>query len=142
MIELNKLLKISFKNRARVGRGDGSGWGTTAGRGTKGQKSRSGGAKGPYFEGGQMPLIRRIPKRGFSARHKRDKIVNLEKLNIYNENDVVDIESLYKMGLVSKRNASVKIVSDGDITKKLRLIGVKVSAFARKKLIAVDCEID
>ncbi len=142
MIELNKLLKISFKNRTRVGRGDGSGWGTTAGRGTKGQKSRSGGTKGPYFEGGQMPLIRRVPKRGFNSRNKKDTIVSLERLNKYNENDIVNVESLYKIGLISKKNVSVKIVSNGEIKKELKLNGIKVSASAREKLIAANCEVD
>lgn len=142
MIELNKLLKISFKNRTRVGRGDGSGSGTTAGRGTKGQKSRSGGTKGPYFEGGQMPLIRRVPKRGFNSRNKKDTIVSLERLNKYNENDIVNIESLYKIGLISKKNVSVKIVSNGEIKKILKLNGIKVSASAREKLIAANCEVD
>ena len=111
----------------RVGRGHGSGNGKTAGRGQKGQKSRSGGKVRVGFEGGQMPLYRRLPKRGFTNRNtKLVAYVNVEKLNKFEDGAVVDIQTLVEAGAVKNRFA-VKILGNGDLTKKLT---VKANAFS------------
>ena len=129
-IELYELKppKNSVRKKKRVGRGPGSGKGKTAGRGIKGQKSRSGGAKGPYFEGGQMPLTRRMPKRGFNHKKKVEyEIVNLGKLNKFEENQEITPELLKKTGLIKK--GPVKILSNGGIEKPLT---IKAHAFSKK----------
>ena len=111
----------------RVGRGHGSGNGKTAGRGQKGQKSRSGGKVRVGFEGGQMPLYRRLPKRGFTNRNtKLVAYVNVEKLNKFEDGAVVDIQTLVEAGAVKNRFDAVKILGNGDLTKKLT---VKANAF-------------
>lgn len=112
----------------RVGRGHGSGNGKTAGRGQKGQKSRSGGKVRVGFEGGQMPLYRRLPKRGFTNRNtKLVAYVNVEKLNKFEDGAVVDIQTLVEAGAVKNRFDAVKILGNGDLTKKLT---VKANAFS------------
>ena len=111
----------------RVGRGHGSGNGKTAGKGHKGQKARSG-APRPGFEGGQMPLYRRLPKRGFTNRNtKLVAYVNIEKLNKFEDGAVVDIQTLVEAGAVKNRFDAVKILGNGDLTKKLT---VKANAFS------------
>jgi len=128
-IELYELKppKNSVKKRKRVGRGTGSGRGKTAGRGTKGQKSRSGGTKGPYFEGGQMPLVRRIPKRGFNHPKKIEyEIVNLSALEKFPGNQEITPEFLKKQGLIKR--GPVKILGNGGITKAFI---IKANAFSR-----------
>ncbi len=143
MLTLNNLSKTVYKNKKRIGRGDSSGWGTTAGRGTKGQKSRSGGAKGPYFEGGQMPLIRRVPKRGFKSLNRTEfEIVSLSGLDRkFNDGDLVDRQSIYKAGLISSRRSAIKILANGTINKKLRIDNIPMSSAAKEQLIAAGCEI-
>jgi len=129
-IELHQLKppKNSIKKPRRVGRGTGSGRGKTAGRGTKGQKSRSGGAKGPYFEGGQMPLIRRIPKRGFNHPGKiKYEIVNVSALEKFADNQEINPNFLKEQGLIKK--GPVKILGNGSINKPLI---IKANAFSRK----------
>jgi len=125
------------KKRRRVGRGQGSGLGTTAGRGNKGQQSRSGGKTYPGFEGGQMPLYRRLPHRGFTnTSFKKDwQVVNLEQVEAkYSAGEVVDGVSLLQKRLVKKAEGLVKILGDGSITKALTFQVDKVSASARAKI--------
>jgi large subunit ribosomal protein L15 len=124
------------KRKRIVGRGQGSGLGTTAGRGNKGQQSRSGGKTYPGFEGGQMPLYRRIPHRGFTNIFKKEwQIVNLEQVEAkYQAGEIVDGASLLVKGLVKKANALVKILADGDLTKALTFQVDKVSGAAKAKI--------
>ena len=118
----------SKKAPKRVGRGTGSGLGRNAGKGEKGQKARSGGGVRPGFEGGQMPLYRRLPKRGFTNRNtKLVAYVNVEKLNKFEDGAVVDIQTLVEAGAVKNRFDAVKILGNGDLTKKLT---VKANAFS------------
>lgn len=119
----------SRKGRKRVGRGPGSGWGTTAGRGDNGQNSRSGGGTRPGFEGGQMPLIRRLPKRGFKNPFtKHYNVINLNRLNIFEEGTEVTEDLLLEKQIISKRLDGVKILGNGAIEKALN---VKVSKFSK-----------
>ena len=118
----------STSNGFRRGRGHGSGNGKTAGKGHKGQNARSGGGVRPGFEGGQMPLYRRIPKRGFKCINSKDIVaINVSMLNVFDDGAVVDIAALQSKGLVSNPKDGVKILGNGDITKKLT---VKVNAFS------------
>ena len=111
----------------RRGRGHGSGNGKTAGKGHKGQKARSG-APRPGFEGGQMPLYRRIPKRGFTNRNTKEIIaINVAALNKFEDGAVVTVESLQEIGLINNPKDGVKILGNGELTKKL---DVKVNAFS------------
>jgi large subunit ribosomal protein L15 len=123
--------------RRRVGRGQGSGLGTTAGRGNKGQQSRSGGKTYPGFEGGQMPLYRRLPHRGFdNSMFRKDwQIVNLDRVEAkYAAGEVVDGPSLVAKGLIKKAEGLVKILGDGNVTKALVFQVDKVSAQAKAKI--------
>lgn len=140
-MDLNKLSPTpgSKKNRKRVGRGPGSGLGKTAGRGQKGQKSRSGGNVHPRFEGGQMPLHMRLPKRGFN--NKRFGTV-LAEVNVgqlepkFEAGAVVDIVALQESGVVANVRDGVKLLGNGEITKALTVKVHKVSAGARAKIEA------
>jgi large subunit ribosomal protein L15 len=122
------------RNRRRVGRGQGSGSGCTSGRGNKGQKARSGYGRKLGFEGGQMPLIRRMPKRGFrnGAFHRPYQLVNTGSLNRYKDDDKVDYERLLKDGLVNRKNIYVKLLGKGDLTKKLHMVVDRASKKARE----------
>jgi large subunit ribosomal protein L15 len=135
----------SKRPRKRVGRGDGSGQGGTAGRGEKGQSSRSGSQYRPYFEGGQIPLFRRLPKRGFkSPDHKFYAVLNLDALEAnFEANAVVDFAIVREKGLVGKVNAELKVLARGEITKPLTIKATKFSAAAKSKIEAVGgvCEI-
>ena len=125
------------KKRRRVGRGQSSGLGTTAGRGNKGQQSRSGGKTYPGFEGGQMPLYRRLPHRGFTntSFKKVWQIVNLEQLDSkYAAGEIVDGASLLQKRLVKNSEALIKILGEGNITKALTFQVDKVSASAKAKI--------
>jgi len=125
------------KKPRRVGRGQGSGLGTTAGKGNKGQQSRSGGKTYPGFEGGQMPLYRRLPHRGFSnTSFKKDwQIVNLEQVEAkFSAGEVVDGASLKAKGLVKKADGLVKVLGDGRLTKALTFRVDKASASAKAKI--------
>ena len=122
-------------SKKRVGRGQGSGWGKDAGRGENGYHSRSGSKHRPWFEGGQMPLYRRLPKRGFSNYifKKEFQLVNLadiEKLNV----DTVDPNVLVENGLVKYALRSIKILGDGDFTKKMNVSANAFSASAKEKI--------
>src|SRR5215210_2174867 len=122
--------------RKRLGQGESSGHGKTSGRGGKGQTARSGSSIRIGFEGGQMPLIRRIPKRGFNnARHTTRYIpVNLESLNQFSDGARVDGEMLRKAGLANGKGAGIKILGNGDLTKKLTVSAHAFSASARAKI--------
>lgn len=119
----------------RRGRGEGSGLGKTSGRGNKGQLSRSGGGTRPGFEGGQMPFIRRIPKRGFFNKFKKDfAVVNLNDLSVFKENDVVDREVLFSKGIIKSRSMPLKILGDGEINIALIVKANKFSKAAIEKI--------
>jgi len=125
----------AVKKRKIVGRGPGSGHGKTSTRGQKGQKSRSGAHIHPEFEGGQMPLIRRIPKRGFTNRFKKKfSILNLSDLNSFKENSIVTPEELFKVGIIKNDKDSVKILGDGEISKPLIVKAHAFSAGAAEKI--------
>jgi large subunit ribosomal protein L15 len=127
----------STKDRKRRGRGTASGLGKTGGRGEKGQKARSGGGVRPGFEGGQMPLYRRLPKRGFTNIFKKQwTIVNLESLNIFEDNTVVTPELLFEAGIINKVVDGVKILGDGELQKKITVKAHKFSQSAVEKIEA------
>ncbi|MCT4565504.1 MAG: 50S ribosomal protein L15 [Maledivibacter sp.] len=130
--------KGTVKNRKRLGRGTATGQGKTAGRGQDGQNSRSGGGTRPGFEGGQMPLYRRIPKRGFSNYpfKKQWTIVNIEELNAFEEGTVITPELLKETGMIKKFNDGVKILGDGQLEKKLTIKAHKFSQSAIEKIEA------
>jgi len=133
------------KQKKRLGRGPGSGNGTTAGKGTKGQNARSGGGVRPGFEGGQMPLYRRVARRGFSNYwFKKDYTpINLSTLEKrFAKGETVDLESLRARGLVSANEKLVKILGNGEITKALVISGLKVSGPARVKIEAAGGSIE
>ncbi len=134
----------SRKRRKRVGRGDSSGLGKTAGRGEKGQKSRTGSKIRPFFEGGQIPLFRRLPKRGFnSADHIEYALVNLNVLeDNFNAGDVVDAEALRAKGLLGKSEKMVKVLANGEITKALTVKAEKFSAAAAEKIAAAGGKVE
>ena len=122
------------ENRKRVGRGPGSGRGKTSGRGHKGQKARSGGQIKPWFEGGQMPLQRRLPKRGFRPRSRVEyQIVNVGDLERIS-GDQVTPETLHEAGLMRSRNRPVKILGEGEVERALRVAAHAFSKSARAKI--------
>ncbi|MBB6455168.1 large subunit ribosomal protein L15 [Salirhabdus euzebyi] len=125
------------KKRNRVGRGMASGNGKTAGRGHKGQNARSGGGVRPGFEGGQMPLFQRLPKRGFTNIHRKEfAIVNLDTLNRFDEGTEVTPELLIETGVVSNMKSGVKILAKGNLEKKLTVKAHKFSASAKEAIEA------
>ena len=128
----------SRQRRKRVGRGDSSGMGKTACRGEKGQKSRTGSTKRPHFEGGQIPLFRRLPKRGFkSPDHTVYQLVNLSVLEgNYEAGEVVDVETLRVKNLLSKVDRPLKVLANGELTKALTVKADKFSAAAAAKIEA------
>ncbi|HHU77281.1 MAG: 50S ribosomal protein L15 [Caldicoprobacterales bacterium] len=133
-----KPAKGSVKSPLRKGRGIGSGLGKTAGRGHKGQKARSGGGVKPGFEGGQMPLIRRLPKRGFTNIFSKEySLVNIRDLEVFDEGTVVSPELLKETGLIKKYNDGIKILGDGELTKKLTVQAHKFSKSAKEKIEAI-----
>jgi len=131
-----KPAKGSVRNRKRVGRGPGSGLGKTSGRGEKGQKSRSGFARKPGFEGGQMPLHRRVPKRGFSNYpfKKEFATVNLGRLDVFEAGTIVTPELLIKKGIVRKLGDGLKVLADGELTKALTVHAHRFSAKAKETI--------
>jgi len=138
-MELNNLRPSigSTKNRKRIGRGTGSGHGKTATKGHKGQKARSGGSVKAGFEGGQMPLQRRLPKRGFTPLDRVDySLVNISQLDINESGEVIDAMSLVSMGLIKSTRYAVKILGNGDITKSFKITANKFSQAAKEKIIA------
>ena len=133
--ELEKNIGATHSKK-RVGRGPGSGLGKTSGRGQKGQKARSGGSINPVFEGGQLPLYRRIPKRGFSnAKFKTIyATINVEDLNRFEDGTVVNPALLKDTGLVKKQLDGVKVLGNGKLEKKLTIQANKFSASALEKI--------
>ena len=129
----------SVKASFRKGRGAGSGNGKTAGKGHKGQNARSGGGVRPGFEGGQLPLYRKLPKRGFNnARFgKQYSVINVEALNKFNDGDVVDSAALLLNGVINSVCDGVKILGEGELTKKLTVKAKVFSASAKEKIEAV-----
>ncbi len=140
-----KKIKIPRQKKHRVGRGPGSGWGTTAGRGNKGAGQRSGTRFRLQFEGGQMPLYRRLPKKGFTnARFKVDMhVVNVGDLDAaFSAGDKVDLEALKRVGLAPKRARYLKVLGFGDLTKALTIVANGVSKGAQEKIDAAKGSIE
>ncbi|MDO4551266.1 MAG: 50S ribosomal protein L15 [Planctomycetia bacterium] len=135
-----------MKNRKpkRLGRGKGTGQGKTAGRGHKGFGSRNGSSMNVIFEGGQMPLVRRIPKRGFNNPHALEvAIVNLDLIDAYFEDgEEVTIQSLKEKGVLKHRYDVLKILGDGELTKKVKIVAHRFSGSAKEKISAVGAEIE
>jgi large subunit ribosomal protein L15 len=128
----------SKKSSFRVGRGHGSGNGKTAGRGHKGQKARTGGGVRPGFEGGQMPLYRRLPKRGFTNRNSLEIVgINVDLLNRFEDGAVVSVEAMIEAGIIKNPRDGVKILGKGDLTKKLTVQANAFSASAKEKIESV-----
>ena len=129
----------SVKENFRKGRGAGSGNGKTAGKGHKGQNARSGGGVRPGFEGGQLPLYRKLPKRGFNNFRfaKKYAIVNVESLNKFADGEVVDFAALLNAGVIKDVFDGVKVLGEGELTKKLTVKAAVFSASAKEKIEAV-----
>ena len=135
--------KGANKNTKRRGRGSGSGHGKTSCRGRKGAKKRSGRTTRPGFEGGQMPLLRRIPKRGFgSSRKRKYQVVNVESLNRFKENSTVGPKEFKESGLVGSVLEPVKILGDGELSKKLTVKAHKFSQSAKAKLETAGAKVE
>jgi len=133
----------STSTRTRRGRGMGSGLGKTAGSGHKGQKARSGGSIRRGFEGGQTPLYRRIPKRGFKNHFATEyAIVNVSDLEKFDNDTVVNIELLLSEGMIKKELDGLKVLGNGNLTKKLTVVAKKVSNSAKEKIEAVGGKIE
>ena len=127
----------------RLGRGVGSGLGKTSGKGHKGAKARSGGGKRPGFEGGQMPLTRRLPKRGFTNIYRKEyATINVSALNAFEDGVEVTSEILMDAGLVNKVQAGVKVLGGGELTKKLKVKVEKVTASAKEKIEACGGKVE
>ncbi|MBU1044289.1 MAG: 50S ribosomal protein L15 [Candidatus Omnitrophica bacterium] len=145
MLKLNNLKspKSAHKKKKIVGRGSGSGHGKTSGKGHKGQMSRSGKTIRPGFEGGQMPLIRRIPKRGFTSKFKAEyQIVNLQTLNKCEENSSISSKELLSLGLIHKLHVPVKILGKGKLTKKINIKAEKFSKTAQDAIEALGGKVE
>ena len=137
----------SHRNRKRLGRGPGSGTGKTSGKGHKGSKARAGhhgpGGGKPHFEGGQMPMTRRIPKRGFTNPFREEnQVVRLDDLGRLPAGTEVTVESLSEAGLVKRRNKPVKLLANGEVTQAVTVRGLKMSASARQKIEAAGGRVE
>ena len=134
----------SAKAAYRKGRGPGSGNGKTAGKGHKGQNARSGGGVRPGFEGGQLPLYRKLPKRGFnnSKFAKVYAIVNVDALNVFEDGAVVDLEALMAKKIVRRANDGLKVLGNGELTKQLTVKATVFSATAKEKIEAAGGKIE
>ncbi|SNB46455.1 50S ribosomal protein L15 [Geobacter sp. DSM 9736] len=138
-MELNSIKPAAgaSKNRKRIGRGTGSGHGKTATKGHKGQKARSGGSVKPGFEGGQMPMQRRLPKRGFNPLARKEySLVNLGQLDIFESGSKIDAGALIEAGLIKRIGDGIKVLAKGELTKALTVKAHKFSATAREKIAA------
>ena len=123
--------------RKRLGRGIGSGLGKTSGKGHKGARARSGGGKRPGFEGGQMPLTMRLPKRGFTNNFRKEYVaINVSRLEVFDDGATVTPVELIEMGIIKKIGDGVKIMGDGELTKKLTVLATKFTATAKEKIEA------
>lgn len=137
MLSLSNLSpqKGARKQKKRLGRGPGSGHGKTAGRGHKGYKARSGSGIKPGFEGGQMPLQRRLPKRGFNNIFRKEyAVVNVRDLDRLEDGARVDRDALIAVGLIKSKDSRIKILGDGELTKKFTVAVDKISKSARQKI--------
>lgn len=133
----------SRKSPKRVGRGTGSGLGRNAGKGEKGQKARSGGGVRPGFEGGQMPLYRRLPKRGFTNIFAKEYVeLNVDRLNIFENGTEVTLDLLLETGVVSKLKDGVKILGNGNLEKSLTVKATKFSKSAAEKIEAAGGKVE
>lgn len=144
-MQLNELKPAlgASKDRKRIGRGTGSGHGKTATKGHKGQKARSGGSIKAGFEGGQMPLQRRLPKRGFTPLDRKIySVVNLGQLDAFDAGSIVDPAAFVASGLVKKVESGIKVLAEGEITKALTIKAHKFSAAAREKIVAAGGSIE
>ena len=127
----------------RLGRGTGSGLGKTSGKGHKGAKARSGGGKRPGFEGGQMPLTMRLPKRGFTNNFRTEYVaINVDRLEIFEDGQVVSPVELIEMGIIKKIEDGVKIMGNGELTKKLTVVANKFTATAKEKIEAAGGKVE
>ena len=135
-MKLHELTNLEATNRKRIGRGPGSGHGKTAGKGHKGQNVRSGGGVRPGFEGGQLPLYRRLSKRGFNNYNFQTvyATVNVSDLERFDEGTVVTVEKLKEVGLVNKELDGVKVLGNGELSKKLTVKANKFSETAKQKI--------
>ena len=127
----------SYSRQKRVGRGDGNNWGRTCGRGEKGQLSRSGATRRPHFEGGQIPLFRRLPKRGFKSRNPKSYVLmNVDQLEkAFDAGEKVTLEALAAKGMITKRvGDGLKILGNGEISKKLTVVAQACSESAKAKI--------
>ena len=144
-MKLNELKPAagSAKDAWRKGRGAGSGNGKTAGKGHKGQNARSGGGVRPGFEGGQLPLYRKLPKRGFKNRFAVNyAIVNVSELNVFENGSVVDLEALLAKKIVRKSLDGLKVLGNGELTKSLTVKAAVFSATAKEKIEAAGGKIE
>ena len=133
----------SAKTAWRRGRGPASGNGKTGGRGHKGQNARSGGGVRPGFEGGQMPLYRRLPKRGFTNRNTKDIVaINVDRLNVFEDGETVTISALVEKGVVSNPRDGVKLLGNGNLEKKLTVKVTAVSQGAKEKIEALGGSVE
>jgi large subunit ribosomal protein L15 len=137
----------SHRDRKRLGRGPGSGTGKTSGKGHKGIKARAGhhgpGGGKPHFEGGQMPITRRLPKRGFTNPFREEsQIIRLDELSKFEGGGEVTRESLLEAGLINGNKGQVKVLANGDITQAITVRGLKVSAGAREKIVAAGGRVE
>ncbi len=133
----------STRDVKRIGRGHGSGNGKTAGKGHKGQKARSGTGMRPGFEGGQMPLQRRIPKRGFNNIFaSKYSVINLSSLNKFDDGAIVDAAALIEKGIIKKEYDGVKVLANGNLTKKLTVKAAAFSASAKEKIEAAGGKVE
>lgn len=131
------------KDRKRIGRGPGSGHGKTATKGHKGQKARSGGSIKPGFEGGQMPMQRRLPKRGFEPLSRKEFVViNVSQLDIFDNGAIVDASAIIAHGLASNLRDGIKVLAKGQITKSLTVKAHKFSAAAKELIIAAGGSVE
>ena len=122
----------------RLGRGIGSGLGKTSGKGHKGAKARSGGGKRPGFEGGQMPITMRLPKRGFTNNFRKEYVaINVSRLEVFEDGATVTPVELIEMGIIKKIGDGIKIMGDGELTKMLTVLASKFTATAKEKIEAV-----
>lgn len=139
-MELNSIKPAvgASKNRKRIGRGPGSGHGKTATKGHKGQKARSGGSVKPGFEGGQMPMQRRLPKRGFNPLVRKEyALVNLGQLEIFEAGSTIDASALIEAGLIKRVCDGIKVLGKGELSKALTVKAHKYSVAAKEKIEAV-----
>ena len=137
-MKLNEMTSAGNVKAYRKGRGPGSGNGKTAGRGHKGQNARSGGGVRPGFEGGQMPLYRRLPKRGFNNKRFAPAYItiNVKDLEVFDNGTTVDAKAIAEKGIISvpKTNDGIKILGNGELTKKLNVTAAKFTAAAKEKI--------